>query len=521
MRFFFLLFISVCLIWTGCRQADQTTGTILLDGEEVLLSKADLQDKIKGGWAGQVIGCTYGGPTEFRYNGTMINDRWPIPWDEHQMLWWYENSPGLYDDVYMDLTFLDVFEKHGFDAPDSLHALAFAHAEYPLWHANQAARYNILHGIMPPASGHWKNNPHADDIDFQIESDFAGLMSPGMVRTSTEISNRIGHIMNYGDGVYGGMYVAAMYALAFVHDDLIFVVREALKVVPEQSDFYRCIADVIRWHEQYPDDWKSNWFEVQKHWSYDKGCPDGVFGTFNIDAKINAAYIVIGLLYGNGDFGKTVDISTRCGLDSDCNPANAGGILGALVGYRRIPDYWKQGIDKVEDINFPYMAMSLNDVYDIGMRHAMEMIQLQGGMESGENMVIKYQAPVPAQLEVGFEGVYPTKRQGINRSLTPGNPEYTMEMEGCGFVFRGQADKEGAMPDATLEIEVYIDGQLAEQVKMPTNWRERRHDVAWRYDLPEGRHNLRLLAKNLNNGYAVRVQDVILYSSIDPGPQNY
>jgi len=144
----------------------------------------------------------------------------------------------------MDLTFVDVFEKHGLDAPDSLHALAFAHAEYPLWHANQAARYNILNGIMPPASGHWKNNPHADDIDFQIEADFAGLMSPGMVNSAAAICDRIGHIMNYGDGLYGGIYVAAMYSLAFVHNDIEFIVEEALKTIPAESEFYQCIADV-------------------------------------------------------------------------------------------------------------------------------------------------------------------------------------------------------------------------------------------------------------------------------------
>ncbi len=295
-----------------------------------------------------MIGCTYGGPTEFQWNGTMIGDHVPIPWDDTRMLWYYENAPGLYDDVYMDLTFVEVFEKHGLDVPDSLHALAFAHAEYPLWHANQSARYNILNGIMPPASGHWKNNPHADDIDFQIEADFAGLMSPGMINSAAETANRIGHIMNYGDGVYGGIYVASMYALAFVSDDIEFIVEEALKTIPPESEFYQCIADVIKWYKQNPGDWKSAWFEAQKKWTFDKGCPDGVFRPFNIDAKINAAYIVIGLLYGKGDFGATVDISTRCGYDSDCNPANSGGILGTMLGYNQIPDYWKQELTRLK-----------------------------------------------------------------------------------------------------------------------------------------------------------------------------
>jgi hypothetical protein len=80
----------------------------------------------------------------------------------------------------MDLTFVDVFEKKGLDAPAASFAAAFAGAKYPLWHANQMARYDILNGLFPPESGHWLKNPHADDIDFQIEADFAGLMSPGI-----------------------------------------------------------------------------------------------------------------------------------------------------------------------------------------------------------------------------------------------------------------------------------------------------------------------------------------------------
>ena len=36
------------------------------------LSRAVLEDKIRGGWAGQMIGVSYGAPTEFRSNGKII-----------------------------------------------------------------------------------------------------------------------------------------------------------------------------------------------------------------------------------------------------------------------------------------------------------------------------------------------------------------------------------------------------------------------------------------------------------------
>ena len=512
---------SAALILACCNKPAGSNLSPFTDGEMVQIEKSVMMDKVMGGWAGQVIGCTYGGPTEFRWNGTMIGDHVPIPWDEERMLWYYTNAPGLYDDIYMDLTFVEVFEKHGLDAHDSLHALAFARAEYQLWHANQAARYNILNGIMPPASGHWKNNPHADDLDFQIEADFAGLMSPGMVNAASDIGWRIGHIMNYGDGVYGGIYVAAMYALAFVYADISFIVKEALKTIPRESEFYKCIADVIEWHQQFPDDWKRTWFEAQKKWTFDKGCPNGVFQVFNIDAKINAAYIVIGLLYGNGDFGATVDISTRCGYDSDCNPANAAGILGTMIGYSNIPGYWKQGIEKVEEMNFSYTDMSLNRVYETGFRHAVEMIKRNGGSDEGDWVNIKYQIPETVPMETGFKGIYPTLRERHGATISPDNPETTFEMDGCGFVLTGSARKDGNMPDATLELDLLVNGRLIETINMSTAFRTRRTDIAWKYDLPEGNHTVTLKARSIPNGYRIEANDIILYSTTEPDLRIY
>src|SRR5678810_77029 len=123
------------------------------------LTKQQLKDKIKGGWAGQTIGVTFGGPYEFRFQGTFIGDYQPLKWYDGYLKNTMINNPGLYDDLYMDLTFVDVFEKYGLDVPTDSFANAFANAGYMLWHANQAARYNILHGIKSPESGNWKNNP--------------------------------------------------------------------------------------------------------------------------------------------------------------------------------------------------------------------------------------------------------------------------------------------------------------------------------------------------------------------------
>lgn len=506
MKNLFLIFLTVLL--GACTGTNST-------GLKTTLTKAELQDKIKGGWAGQVIGCTYGGPTEFRYKSMMIPDSVVIPWDGERCLWYYQNAPGLYDDVYMDLTFVDVFEKEGLDAPAKSHALAFANAAYNLWHANQAARYNILNGIMPPESGHWLYNPHSDDIDFQIEADFAGLMSPGMVNTASGICDRVGHIMNYGDGWYGGVYVAAMYSLAFVSNDVSFVVSEALKAIPEESQFYRCIRDVIRWHSEFPADWSKTWNLVEKTWGVDIGCPDGVFRDFNIDAKINAAYIVIGLLYGEGDYSKTLDISTRCGQDSDCNPASAGGILGTMIGYSNIPEDWKKGVRPVEDLDFKYTTMSLNDVYEIGVRHALQLIEENGGKIIDEKVTLPYQEIVPVKLEQGFEGHFPKERFDLQVSLSPGSETVKTEFEGNGFVLTGRANKTAKEnPDVVAELEMIVDGGAAEKITMPTNFAKRKHEIGWKYRLPEGKHTVELKLLNPAPGFRVDVGDLLVYTSL-------
>ncbi|MBS1750587.1 MAG: ADP-ribosylglycohydrolase family protein [Bacteroidetes bacterium] len=499
------IFLAILLIYTcvfGLQAQSSGYKTI---------SKQNLADKIKGGWAGQTIGVTFGGPYEFRYNGTFIGDYQPLKWHDGYLKNTMLNNPGLYDDLYMDLTFVDVFEKYGLHAPVDSFANAYAYADYKLWHANQSGRYNILHGIKAPLSGYWKNNPHADCIDYQIESDFAGLMSPGMPNTASAISDKIGHIMNYGDGWYGGVYVGAMYTLAFVSNDIRFIVTEALKTIPQQSNFYQCIHDVIQWHKLYPNDWKQTWLEVQKKWANDIGCPDGVYVPFNIDATVNAAYIVIGLLYGKGDFTKTLEITTRCGQDADCNPSSAGGILGTVLGYNKIPAYWKMGLKEAEDIDFKYTTMSLNKVYSTGLKHALLNIQQNDGKVTGDRVTIKLQQPVPVRFEKSFDGLYPIDI--IPASWNDDKTVLHFSFEGTGFVMKGTTDASGNNPAFVLNTQLYIDGNLTESPELPVNFTTRRNELCWKYDLLRGKHNVELKIINSTNEYKISPGNVIIYDN--------
>ena len=475
-----------------------------------IISTSTLLDKIKGGWAGQTIGVTFGGPVEFRYNGTMIQTYHPIPWYKGYVAEMMTHNDGLYDDLYMDLTWVEVLERDGLKATPDAFAQAFAHKGYKLWHANQAARYNILNGINPPMSGHWINNPHADCIDYQIEADFAGLMSPGMPLAANEISDRVGHIMNYGDGWYGGVFIANLYAQAFFSSDIPYIIQQALKSIPVKSKYYQVISDVLKWHKLYPTDWKRTWLEVQDKWSEDIGCPDGVYAPFNIDATINSAYVVIGLLYGKGDFTQTIEITTRCGQDADCNPSSAAGILGTILGYKKIPEYWMQGLEGAEDLNFAYTDISLNKTYALSMKHALENILANGGTVEGEKITIKVQKPMPVAYEQSFDHTFPASKTYLGKVL---EDTLSLLFEGVGIVIKGYVTNwDGKSDKYTAQLLTTLDQGTTETVLLPADFKERRHEIYWKYQLPKGSHQVQLRLLNKDPKYDVRISEYIVYT---------
>jgi hypothetical protein len=471
-----------------------------------------LKDKVKGGWAGQTIGCTFGGPTEFGYRGTIIHAYQPIPWSDSSMATAFKHNPGLYDDVYMDLTFVEVFNKEGLDAPAASFAKAFAGAKYPLWHANQMARYNILRGIRPPLSGDWRNNPHADDIDFQIEADFAGLMSPGLPNAAAAICDKVGHIMNSGDGWYGGVYVAAMYSLAFVSSDIELIVERALDTIPPQTTFARAMRDVIQGHRENPTDWKATWFRVLKRWGADVGCPEGVFSSFDIDAKMNCAWVVLGLLYGGGDFGRTIDISARCGDDSDCNPATAGGILGTALGYERIPATWTKGLADIDRLPFPYTSLSLQDVYRLSAEQGLENARRNGGRVGAGDVDLAVQEPMPVKIEASFPGYVPVEKRRLGLDL---KDAASFAFDGIGFAINGEA-LSGDGQNHVLKVEMTIDGGKPALWDLPTEDLVRNPTPFWAYALSPGRHDVRFRVANPRTKARVRLDDVVVYA---PAPR--
>ena len=468
---------------------------------------AELQDKIAGGWAGQMIGVSYGGPTEFRHRESIIPEAELPEWDPDTVA-----DSIRQDDLYVDMTFAQVLDDKGLDATTEDFGAMFKDAKYHLWHANLAARRALKRGVPATLSGTPKYNAHANDIDFQIEADFVGLMTPGLPQASNDLCFRAGRVMNHGDGIYGGMFVSCMYAVAFFESDPRKLVEAGLACLPAESPYAKLISEVLEWSVQHPDDWIKVWNLVEDKWNQREPCPEGAANAFNIDAKINGAYIALGMLYGEGDFEKTMRISTRCGQDSDCNPASAVGVLGVAMGLEGIPDRFKSGIEKIADEKFSYTNYSFRTIVDSTVKRAIAMAERHGGRVEGERLLVKAQDAVPAAFETWDDYGSPVERIPVTDPrwswkgdwkrtesrwgprhvvLTSGREgdEATIEFEGTGAIVSGFYLPTGG------KAEIHLDGELDRTVDVypdedrPKGWESVWHD----YGLEDGRHSLRIV----------------------------
>lgn len=355
-------------------------------------------DKMQGAWAGQMIGVSYGSIYEFKWLGE--------PYTGEIRAWEpdFVSNTIQQDDLYVEMTFLQAMEKYGIGITSEQAGEAFGDSKYDLWHANLWARNNIRCGIPAPKSGQPLYNMHCDDIDFQIEADFCGILSPGMPQTSNDLCDRFGHVMNYGDGVYGGMFVGGMYAAAYFEDDFEKVFLAGLACIPQESEYAQVLQLVYECYQENANDWLACWKAVENRWGNDDTCPEGKDKPFNIDAKLNGAYIAMGILFGQGDFEKTMEISTRCGQDADCNPSNAAGVLGTILGYGGIPERFKAGIPAIADEKFSYTDYNFSDLGETCLKLTKQLTEAAGGKVDGEGdeeaLLIPLQEPVPpSELE--------------------------------------------------------------------------------------------------------------------------
>ncbi len=497
------------------------------------ISKQSLKDKIAGGWAGKMIGVTYGAPTEFNYLQKINNDsiKW-TPADIKGSVW--------QDDIYVQLTFLMAMDKYGMEAPAVKYQEMLAKAGYHLWCANMQARKNYFDGIYPPMSGNPEYNYRADDIDFQIEADYIGFMNPGMIQNIINECDKIGHIMNYGDGIYGGIFLSALYSAAFFEKDINKIIETGLSSIPAESDYAKIVRDVMKLHKHYPTDWKAAWQELDAKW----GDVDisGAGSAFNIDAKLNGAFIVMGLLYGNLDDYRTLEITTRCGADSDCNPSNAMAVIGVIKGFSNLPSEMQKGVKDVGDSVFINTTYSFNTAVEATYNYALKLILQNGGKVKGDSIIWPVQQFTPAKFESSFPAVvfdnkvsvFSTEKWNFNGnwnvfkvkswdgkteteqamvSKSKGD-ELELEFNGTGISLMGNWVKDGGKAD------IYLDGKFHRSIDTYYNYskQEHRNISLWHvFQLKPGKHSVKVFVKGEKNKESldsnIYITEAIIYKT--------
>ncbi len=359
----------------------------------------EYRDKMMAGWIGQIAGVSFGAPTEFKWSGQIIPEGDTPKWSEDMV-----NNAFGQDDVYVEMTFLRTLEVYGLDVSIRQAGIDFANSEYALWCANRAGRENLRRGIAPPDSGHPQFSRNSDDIDYQIESDYSGLISPGLPNTAIAFGEKFGRLMNYGDGLYAGQFIGGMYAEAFFASDMQEVIETALKCIPAESQYAEMVRDVCRWHGENPDDWEKSWTLVNERYFRNRDYLRYSGG--GIDAKLNGACVLLGLLYGGGDPERTMAIACRSGWDSDCNPSSAAGVLFTTIGYDRLPDRFK--VKLRQDATFSFTAYTFPKLVEVCEQLARQTVVQAGGRIETEAtgvevFVIPVLEPKPGPVERSWE----------------------------------------------------------------------------------------------------------------------
>ena len=203
------------------------------------------------------------------------------------------------------------------------------------------AYLNLRNGIMAPQSGSVEQNGAdvAEQIGGQIFIDAWGLVAPGNPKLAAEYAEKAASVTHGGNGVYGGMFIAACISAAFIENEIEKIIVAGLSAIPENCEYARMCRDVMDFYKKQPENWRDCFEFVKSNYGYDR-----YPGTCHIIP--NSAVIVLSLLYSEGDFSKAINICNMCGWDTDCNVGNVGTIMGVLNGLDGI-DYnkWRKPIN--------------------------------------------------------------------------------------------------------------------------------------------------------------------------------
>jgi len=234
------------------------------------------------------------------------------------------------DDIDYTLIALYVLEKYGpyftsFDIGITWLQLLPILATYT---AERVAYRNLAIGLKPPETAQFFN-PYREWIGAQIRADMWGYVNPGNPKKAAQYAFRDGIVSHQKNGVYGEMFIACTIASCFYTDKINDAVEQGLCAIPSNSRLAEALNDVVEW------------CSIDNNWKVTLGRIINKHGRYNWFHTIpNTAIVLMALLYGNGDFELSITIAVMAGLDTDCNGATVGSIVGTYLGAERLPSKW-------------------------------------------------------------------------------------------------------------------------------------------------------------------------------------
>lgn len=305
------------------------------------LNSLEFRDKVLACWLGKNIGGTLGAPFEWH---RQINH---VDFYTQDL----EGEPAPNDDLDVQLLWLIALEERGIEL--DAHTLAEYWTTYltPHWAEYGTAKINMRSGLLPPLSGTMFND-YKDSCGCFLRSEIWACLAPGNPGLAARYAYQDGIIDHgCGEGTYAEIFCAALESAAFVMSDIPTLIQIALSYIPPESGVAGAVKEVLDCHAA-GDDWRTarncvlekyrglmchNQRAAISDEDYARGFGSGKRGW---DAPSNIGMILIGLFYGEGDFGKSVCTAVNCGEDTDCTGATLGSLFGILHGMAGIPAAW-------------------------------------------------------------------------------------------------------------------------------------------------------------------------------------
>jgi ADP-ribosylglycohydrolase len=322
------------------------------------LSEGAVRDRLHAAWLGRCAGCNLGKPVEgwdraniLRYlelaEAFPIADYIPVldPFPDGLALnaCWTETTRGNIvamardDDIDYTILGLHILEDHGFDfMPADVGAEWLDHLPFnQVYTAERVAYHNLVRGLRPPETATHRN-PYREWIGAQIRADMWGYVSPGDPQLASRLAYRDASLSHTQNGIYGEMWIAALLAISFVVDGTREALDRSLSFIPPRSRLTAAINDVLDMHG--------------RGLTFDQGREEIEvrYGHYSrVHTVNNAAIVAAALLWGEGDFTRTIGLAVEGGWDTDCNGATVGSVFGAMHGTEALPGHW---IEPMQDL---------------------------------------------------------------------------------------------------------------------------------------------------------------------------